>query len=466
MKKLLFLLFLASPAFAALSASTVYEVETGGSDSNGGGFVTGSGGTDWSQQSAAHVAFNGTTVAAHAAGITSTIIVTGYTVATTDVGNLVQITGGTGFTTGIYQITSVSVGAVTWTLDRNATTGVASAMTGNMGGAFLTIQQALTNQSVQGQNVYIKGGTYTITTGLTQSAGSFNFNFLSRIIGYSSVRGDNGLPIVATTSGITMLAISVPGVSVENIEFNGNNDATAGITLTGAYQNSGINLNVHNIAGIGVTLSSNGGGLFNSVVSTCTSGGVDTTAIGVFVDGNTVYGNTTYGINSTTNGDAFTRNVIFNNSTTGINSGSYADAILYNDIYNNGSDGILETYQIVGDITGNIIVNNGGWGINMPGSTPSQVASYVRNNAYYNNTSGNLRNAVMGFGDVLLTGSPFNGPNADFGLNNTAGAGAACRLAGFPGTLATGGSGSLDIGVLQHAYTGGSSGTKGFVFSQ
>lgn len=465
MKKILLLLFLSTPCFAALSASTVYEVETGGSDSNGGGFVTGSGGTDWSQQSAAHVAFNGTSITATTTGAATLITITGYTVLAGDVGNLLQITGGTNFLTGIYQITSVNTGANTWTLDRNVTSGVGAAMTGNMGGAFLTIQQALTNQSVQGQNIYIKGGTYTITTGLTQSAGAFTFNLLSRIIGYSSVRGDNGRPIVATTSAITMLAVSVAGVSVENLEFNGNNDATAGITLTGTYQNSGINLNVHNIAGIGVTLSSNGGGLFNSVVSTCTSGGVDTTAIGVFVDGNTVYGNTTYGINSTTNGDAFIRNVIFNNSTTGINAGSYADAILYNDIYNNGSDGILEAYQIVGDATGNIIVNNGGWGINMPGSTPSQVASYVRNNAYYNNTSGNLRNAVMGFGDVLLTGVPFTNPISDFSLNNTAGAGAACRLAGFPGTLVTGGSGSLDIGTLQHAYTAGA-GTKGYVFTQ
>ena len=37
----------------ALSANTVLEVRNGGSDTNGGGFVTGAAGTDWSQQDAA-----------------------------------------------------------------------------------------------------------------------------------------------------------------------------------------------------------------------------------------------------------------------------------------------------------------------------------------------------------------------------------------------------------------------------
>src|SRR6202041_1034152 len=97
----------------ALTAYCVWEVRPGsGSDTNGGGFdnsVT-SPGTDYSQQNSAQVTLNGTTVTAHAAGVTSTIILTGYTVATGDVGNVVPISGGTGFTAGWYTIVSGRVG--------------------------------------------------------------------------------------------------------------------------------------------------------------------------------------------------------------------------------------------------------------------------------------------------------------------------------------------------------------------
>ena len=40
----------------ALSANSVFEVRTAGNDTNGGGFVTGAAGTDYSQQDAKNTA--------------------------------------------------------------------------------------------------------------------------------------------------------------------------------------------------------------------------------------------------------------------------------------------------------------------------------------------------------------------------------------------------------------------------
>ncbi|MEK6860373.1 MAG: hypothetical protein AABY07_00240, partial [Nanoarchaeota archaeon] len=110
----------------ALNDAICWEVRTTGDDANSGGFKTGASGTDRSQQDAAHVTFNGTTVTATTTGISSTMTLAGYTVISGDVGNIIQISGGTNFTSGFYEITSVDTGFNNWTVDRNCSTGVGS----------------------------------------------------------------------------------------------------------------------------------------------------------------------------------------------------------------------------------------------------------------------------------------------------------------------------------------------------
>lgn len=120
----------------AVNATAIWRVRPSGSNSNGGGYDPGiaSPGTDYSQQNAAQVTFDGVTITATTAGISATITISGYTPAATDVANAVNITGGTNFITGWYFIVSTGVG--TWTLDRNCTTGAGAAMTGAMGGGW------------------------------------------------------------------------------------------------------------------------------------------------------------------------------------------------------------------------------------------------------------------------------------------------------------------------------------------
>src|SRR5438105_2455552 len=98
----------------AISASFVWEVRTTGADTNGGGFKTGATGTDFSQQDAAQA--SGADLAVDATTNTKITSATHNFVAA-DVGNLIQISAGTGYTTGFYEIVSVASNAAT--LDRS-----------------------------------------------------------------------------------------------------------------------------------------------------------------------------------------------------------------------------------------------------------------------------------------------------------------------------------------------------------
>lgn len=213
----------------AASAAVIYYVLTGGNDLNGGGFdssVT-SPGTDYSQNTTPQVTFNGTTVTAADAGIGATITLTGYTVATTDNGNSLNIASGTLFTAGVYTIISVNVGANTWTLDRNCTTGAGAAMVGRMGGGWATPKGApfvsATLWLVPGCTIMIQGaGTNNpstvdyVTTGFVAPPSG------NATVGRITLQGYNGRPHISTdgllynTAGIwkfSKLKISMTGTS-------------------------------------------------------------------------------------------------------------------------------------------------------------------------------------------------------------------------------------------------------------
>jgi hypothetical protein len=164
----------------ALAAATVWEVRTTGSDANGGAFVTGASGTDRSQQDAAQIAYTDLVLAT-----TTTLTSAAFPFSAAEVGNILNITGGTGFTTGWYQIVSVSV--VTATIDRVGGTLGSTGGTGNLGGALATPVQAVTN--MVGQNtVYIKKATYLQTVTLTPPSGAEGAE--STLYGYNATRGD------------------------------------------------------------------------------------------------------------------------------------------------------------------------------------------------------------------------------------------------------------------------------------
>ena len=147
----------------ALSSNTIWEIRTTGNDSNGGGFVEGASGTDYSQQDSAEYTYTDLVID----GADNTIVSSAsHSFIATDVGNIMQITAGTGFTTGFYEIVSVSSGEAT--LDRACGTVGSTGGTYAVGGALATPFYHRASV-VAGNTTYIKEATYTYNSTQTLS---------------------------------------------------------------------------------------------------------------------------------------------------------------------------------------------------------------------------------------------------------------------------------------------------------
>jgi hypothetical protein len=222
---------------------------------------SGSATIDRSQRNSALVAFNGTTVAASNGAASATITPAGYTVTAADVGNWLQVTGGTNFLTGTYQIISVSTAGGTWTLDRACTSAAGSAMTGNLGGAKQTIPAALTAAGAAGGLKFWVKAEAVIHTAASVSlavasvipaAGAMP----NRLIGYGTTRGDAALVTLQliTNTGLSALNITNTGWFVENFDIDCNALGTStGIAYTSHCVVS--NCRVRNFTAAGVTMT-------------------------------------------------------------------------------------------------------------------------------------------------------------------------------------------------------------------
>lgn len=484
---ILFLCFLLcyGQALAALPAATAWDVRTTGANTNGGGYVVGSTGTDFSAQDTPHVTFNGSTITASNGAAGATITLVGYVVATTDVGNILQVAGGTNFITGFYQILSVNVGAVTWTLDRNVTSAAGAAMTGAMGGGFSTITQAQT-ATANGNTINIKAGTYTLTTGLTVPASDLSY------IGYQTAHNDGGTkPLITTATNsiniFTDVCAGCTGIILNNLSLS-STAGTRGWGVTAISRNwpgltilnsklSGFSRGVYGDDGVD-TFYIFGCSIINTEIT-----GAATTAIqatcsvdGSFIHDNAGDGWTLSHAVSTVNGvtSVFT-NTIFSANKNGINAAAIGnDGVIQctNSIfYNNTADGIVAAgtfHSFEVNLVNNIFYLNAGFGLNISSGSAQMGPGLNQSNAYGNNTSGATSNSVpVGPGAVTLTANPFtNAAGGDFSLNNTAGGGAAIKTLGFPGAI--GGSAStgfVDIGAIQTKASSGG-GQKGFPIVQ
>ena len=480
MHRKLALLIFCLPLFGALSSTNTWEVRpTNGSDSNGGCFdpkVT-SPGTDFSQQNSAQYTFADLVIAATTTNVTSV----SHSFVGADVGNCLHISAGSGFTTGWYEILSVSTGIAT--LDRSAGTAASTGGTFFVGGALQTLPQVITilsttNQNAANQTVYVKAEA-VISTGA-----AINFQSTtnqSTWIGYTTTRGDNGqVTVQANTATPTNGAIfRVNGNGVYNFIANGNysgsNRAAATGFLVAGNGSLLVNVLAKNLTLPGVSFSNN---LNTCIACTVTNAGGGGNPAIVFSSNNganycifcVAYANPSTGFSGL--GGVLSYCISANNTGAGshgfLSGGGDGPTLIDHSLaYGNAGDGfhITSPGETVGQITNSIAYGNGAYGIDAASVIPTGLY-YFNNNAYGGNTSGNLHNVAAGTNDVTLSGDPtVAGVSNNFALNNTAGAGAACRSVGFPGVLQAGGTGFTDIGPLQHS-TSGSGGQKGFPIVQ
>jgi len=462
----------------AITAAAVGEVrQATGNDNWGGFFIAGASGTDRSQANAAFVVIDNSTITT---SITTNVITFtgGYTPTAADIGNVVQMLTGTNVTAGFYNITAQT--STTWTVNGNVvTSGTTTNATGNMGGALATLTKLsgamLASNKAYGTGNFISTATTTFAQAVANTSAAAP---PTRLIGYGSTRGDTTHLTVtlSTNTGLTGLKATGNAFFFEQCDVNGSSLGTSsGITtFTSGFV---IRCKVTNCTTAGITLGTSASAVEceatgNSGANGAITGSGNTTGL---VTRCFVHDNTSLGINLGS-GFACTYNIVCNNSgasSDGIFFSSVT-SILNNTVHNNGRDGLRgATSQLGMTIRNNLLTSNGGFGLNLDNAAALPAAYQYDGNAYYSNTSGARNNADSTAGiygvnpytntmDVTLSGSPYVGPttgtSANFALNNTAGAGAACRASGTPGTWPgnTGTTGFLDMGAVQHADTSGS----------
>lgn len=454
----------------ALSGEVWFEVRSDGNDNNGGGFKQGATGTDRSQQAASHA----TLTAASLVNATTTIIDVDsgdYTCTDADVGNLLQIHGGTA-TAGTYEITARS--AQQWTLDRSAGTA-GQTVVGDMGGARATIQSALDTYDNADQMVWVKKTSgYTITAGITvPTVGTFTDR--KRIVGYNTTRGDadtigssNRPTITVSGSSIVAFTLSDSGTSLENFIINCNSQTTStGVVISTNYQTC-YNVTVQNATSNGFNRTG-GNDIFivGCEVDSCTGG-----TAAFFSNGGRVayvdcwsHDNSVDGFKSNA-ATQFKRCRSTNNTGQGYDLTGVSIELRNCVAHGNSSHGldVGQNYpSIIVAIEDCIFTNNGGYGIDFTTAhtESSFEISQIRNNAFRSNTSGDIgtwddpHNADAP--KITLTADPYtNAASDDYTLNNTAGGGAACRNAGVN---------DFDVGYSQHADAGGGGGATDYAFS-
>lgn len=423
----------------ALSGPIAWDVRTTGDDNNGGGFNQSAAGTDYSQQNAAQK--SGTDLAIHAS-INTKVQPVAAGVAAADVGNLIKITAGTGFTTGVYEI--VSQDGTYWTLDRSAGTVGSTGGTYKMGGARTTIGSAV-GDAVANNEVHIKSGTYTLTAEIYPANKDLAF------YGYGTAHYDLGTKPLITTSTNSINLFKTPGfgyvMAVSNISFS----STAGTPGNGIYGTQGLLFCsdcVFDGFTYGMDLASGAIDyleLYRVEVKNCTTAGIKayvTTSRAALLCDCFLHDN---GIGlhlSNTGGALLIRNRIVDNTTIGVKQvpGQMNVTLVGNTVANNGTDGVEASgiNLIRWVVYNNIFYGNGGYAINFTHGSSTTTSKYYpsRNgpNAYGSNSSGDFRTIGAGVNDVTLTADPFtNAAGGDYTLNSTAGGGAACQNAGLQG---------------------------------
>ena len=221
---IIFCLCFSKLVYGNLPTTTVWEIRPlVGNDSNGGCFDSTQAGTDYTQQNAAQFSFTDLVL------VTSTTVTSvSHSFISTDVGNCVNIISGTGFTSGFYEIISVSSG--TATLDRSAGTPSSIAGVWAEGGALASPVTATigAENGVGGITYFPAGqkfwlmssGTFTQTSTLyIQGQGDPQISSSLAYIGYTTARGDGGFFSWTTATNSTPL-ITLGFYNGSNIQFS------------------------------------------------------------------------------------------------------------------------------------------------------------------------------------------------------------------------------------------------------
>lgn len=419
---------------------------------------------DYSQQSSAQFSYTDLVIGATTTNLTSV----GNPFGKQQVGNIIQVTSGSGFTTGFYCILSVST--VTATMDRSVGTAASTAGHGYQGGALATFAGLIGAPNNSGSSpstttwiYWVKASASYVFTSTLVMLGSTNSG---SFIGYGTVRGDGGKATVTTATNSTPL-IQIHENTIQFLAFRNFAFTTTASTKSFCFEPYSVDFDYFEFSNC----------TFNGFTYAFNSGQSGTVVMYLLLFFECVFTSCTdAGIFFTTNNSGQPSNMqiigcLFNGCNIGIEPTDYAGTVLVcaTVIYNSTAQGIYMDYGPAQGtcitLMSSAIVSSGGDAIEIgSGGTPgpgtiwsfnsiySQNGGYVfdfnvgaygnlyagASNAYYDNTSGLSNGAGVSLlpSDVTLTGDPFvDKATLDFTLNTTAGAGAACTGAGWQSSI-------------------------------
>src|SRR3569833_3024642 len=173
----------------AIPSNAVWEVRLGGNDTNGGGFVPGGSGTDYSVQDSKNTTGNNISTTDAVSNGTTTI--TSATInATSDlVNNIVYFSGGSGSITPVRKRVTGVTNSTTITIDSSIASS--TGLTMNVGGALATPGYAASQMSGGNQLTFLKydASVFAITTASTNiSNGCVDLSVAGSMCGYDTNR--------------------------------------------------------------------------------------------------------------------------------------------------------------------------------------------------------------------------------------------------------------------------------------
>jgi hypothetical protein len=439
----------------ALSANTVFEVHTGGNDTNGGGFVTGATGTDYSliDTKRPNGGTDGSSVIAVANG-TTTISCADANFAASIIGNIVYFAGGTGSIAAQWRQVLTRPSSTTITID--AAIAASVGMTMNVGGALLSPSVASALMTVGGMLCYVLniGGdgasVYSITTATINTVGgtigatgvvTFQGYTTNRVLGNTDARPTLQLNV----STATLFSTAGLGYTVWGFVCDGNGQTTA-------KANSGM-ISFINCLCKNFNTASTGNALWLWCAFTTNSAQVP---VGIMHFCESYNNTSTQFIMNTI--QAITNCISANDTgaTTDAFYSDYQNGTFINCIaYNPGRDGFRITNTVVYALINCHSEGATGKNYNAPSNSKSIINCSTRNGTNTITLTGatvllNLKTITAG---VVFT----NAGAGDFTLNNIVNQGALLRAAGFPSTFPRGLTANYrDIGAAQHQDSGGS----------
>jgi hypothetical protein len=365
------------------------------------------------------------------------------------IGNIINVTGGTNVT--VQRVAVVSTVTTTATCDKSLGTLSSTGGIASMAGCLKSVGAAGALTTSNGQSVWVKSGSYSITSATANIPGGCYVPSSNRyfIGGYQTLRWDFGTAPVLTASGISTATLVNNSSSSSSLTVNLSVDGASltainGITSGNIYRCKASNCSNVGIDAVGFSIL-------------CSATGCSGTAPALRLRGGSIaceaYSNATTGAGIDSYGSTALYCVSFLNSGPGFTSGSSPSHHVGCVAYGNGGNGFINPNNANGSFVNCIAESN-----LAAAFSNGQSGTQIINCATFNNTSGSgltpgFTSGSLTAGNIAYLATAFvNAAAGNFALNNNNPGGAQLRAAGIPRVFPDGlTTGYLDIGAAQHA---------------